>query len=132
MQIVLKALSNFWKHIWRIEPDIIFKLTDPPLHEQAFACACRQFTNHRAAWSLLTFGVALRLVNDRQAQAKYCPWRGPVTQCSNLIKTKLKETLNWSRNFEGKLFANSIKIKVAKILSSFIICHTEYYDAIDT
>ena len=49
------------------------------LHGQPFACACRPLTNCRAARNVDNLQATWWLVNGRQAQAKACSCRGPVS-----------------------------------------------------
>ena len=46
---------------------------------QSFACACRPLTNRGAVPKFDKLQAAQWLVNGRQAQAKYCSCRGPVS-----------------------------------------------------
>ena len=50
-----------------------------PVQGQPFACACRPLANREAAPKVDNLQAARWLVNGRQAWAKGCPCRGPVT-----------------------------------------------------
>ena len=84
-----------------------------PLHGQLFACACRPLTNRRAAWRLSTFLAALRLVSERQVQAKGCSCTGPVRN--------VKKSL-YIRNFDssGRLMESLCNVSLGHC--AFVQC----------
>ena len=72
---MLYIMQQFLRSIASIGIVVPHKSITGPLHEQA--CACRPFTNDRAAWRLPAFWVALQLFKGLQAQAKLVCVEGP-------------------------------------------------------
>ena len=98
------SLSHFSSSltIHLVTSDFCLSFFTVPLHGQPFACACRPLTNRKAASKVDNFQAASWLVNGRQAQAKGCSCRGPVSgECSD--KFLFRFQLNFKGGFEVML-----------------------------